>query len=701
MMCPDRSSHTRAWVGIDIGGTFSDVVAIDETGEVITAFKVPSTPDDPAEAVITGLARLEDQLPGLADARLSAAMFHGTTVATNALIQKRGARTALLTTKGCRDVLELRRQARPDLYRLFQRISPPLVDEQWRLEIAERVAFDGSIIQPLQKASVRETVKVLRQGEVEALAICFLHAYANDEHEQDVKRIIEEELPHVDLSLSSEVCPEIGEFERTSTVVVNAYVSSEVRRYLRRLREGMSRYGVNQFHVVKSNGGLTSATNAERYPIHLIESGPAAGIVAVTELGRSKGIQNLIAFDMGGTTAKVGVIQGGRPRLTREFYADRYVGGDDVGGYAIRSPVIDLAEIGAGGGSIAWLDSAGVLKVGPQSAGAQPGPVCYDRGGELPTVTDAHAVLGTLSSDLLEGAPSGLRRDLARAAVEKEIARSLGWTTEQAAHAILEIATANMAEMVRLVTVRRGLDPRDFVLVAYGGAGPLHACDIAREVGIEKVVVPPYPGMFSAMGTIMCEVRYDLIQSLLRKLDTLEPEDVQETFQKLERRAQNLLADEAVPVDPEAVRYFRHLDLRHEGQLHELGIALRQDGIPSREEIEQDFRSAYQDSYGYRLPGSAVELVNVRLEVAFRLWEHEFFPAGSQEVRTPDERERVIAEADGSEVPWQVLARHELESGEEVRGPALIEDVGSVIRVLAGQAAQRDDEGVLIIEETQ
>src|SRR5215218_4670070 len=465
-----------------------------------------------------------------------------------------------------------------------------------------------------------------------------------------------------------------------------------------------SEFGISPSEVVKLGSGENpfgpspAAARAISEDLGLLNRYPEW---TSAELGRSKGMQDLIAFDMGGTTAKVGVIQDGRPRLAREFYADRYVGGDDLGGYAIRSPVIDLAEIGAGGGSIAWLDPAGVLKVGPQSAGSQPGPVCYDRGGELPTVTDAHAVLGTLSSDLLEGAPSGLRRDLARAAVEKEIARSLGWTTEQAAHAILEIATANMAEMVRLVTVRRGLDPRDFVLVAYGGAGPLHACDIAREVGIEKVVVPPYPGMFSAMGTIMCEVRYDLIQSLLRKLDTLEPEDVQETFQKLERRAQNLLADEAVPVDPEAVRYFRHLDLRHEGQLHELGIALRQDGIPSREEIEQDFRSAYQDSYGYRLPGSAVELVNVRLEVAFRLWEHEFFPAGSQEIRTPNERERVIAEADGSEVPWQVLARHELESGEEVRGPALIEDVGSVIRVLAGQAAQRDDEGVLIIEETQ
>ena len=695
-----EASRACAWVGIDIGGTFSDVVVIDETGEVLTAFKVPSTPDDPAEAVITGLNHLKDRLPGLADGRLlPAAVFHGTTVATNALIQKRGAKTALLTTEGCRDVLELRRQARPDLYRLFQRISPPLVDRQWRLEIAERMAFDGSIITPLQKDSVHEAVEILRQGEVEALAICFLHAYANDVHEQDVKRIVEQELPHVDLSLSSDVCPEVGEFERTSTVVINAYVSSEVRRYLRRLRESMSRYGVDQFHVVKSNGGLTSATNAERYPVHLIESGPAAGIVATAELGRLKGIQNLIAFDMGGTTAKVGVVRGRQPHLTREFYADRYAEGDVVGGYAIRSPVIDLAEIGAGGGSIAWLDPADVLKVGPQSAGSQPGPACYDRGGELPTVTDAHAVLGTLSPDLLEGAPSGLRRDLARAAVEKEIARPLDWTMEQSAHAILEIATANMAEMVRLVTVRRGLDPRDFALVAYGGAGPLHACDIAREVGIEKVVVPPYPGMFSAMGTIMCEVRYDLVQSLLQKLSVLEPEYVQEAFQKLEGRAQNLLADEAAPVDPESVRYFRHLDLRHEGQLHELGIALRQGELPSREEIEEDFRSAYHDSYGYRLPGSAVELVNVRLGVVFRLWEHEFFPAGAQKIRTPDERERVIVEADGSEVVWWVLARHELEPGEEVRGPALIEDLGSVIRVLAGQAAQRDDEGVLIIEE--
>lgn len=695
----DGSSRARAWVGIDIGGTFSDVVALDDGGEVISAFKVPSTPEDPAQAVFAGLARLEERLPDLADGQAAVAVFHGTTAATNALIQKRGAKTALLTTDGCRDVLELRRQARPQLYRLFQRVSPPLVEQRWRLEIAERVASDGSVVRPLETDSVREAVEVLREGEIETLAICFLHAYANDEHERSVGRTIEEELPHVDLSLSSDVCPEIGEFERTSTVVVNAYVSLEVRRYLRRLREGMSRYGVERFHVVKSNGGLTSAANAERYPVQLIESGPAAGIVAAAELGRSKGMRDLIAFDMGGTTAKVGVIQDGRPRLAREFYADRYVEGDDAGGYAIRSPVIDLAEIGAGGGSIAWLDPAGVLKVGPQSAGSRPGPACYGRGGEAPTVTDAHCALGTLRSDSSEGEVPSLRPELARAAIEAEIARPLGWSVEHSAHAILEIATASMAEMVRLVTVRRGLDPRDFALVAYGGAGPLHAGDIAREVGVKRVVVPPYPGMFSAIGTLMCEVKYDLVQSLLRKVDALEPEDVREAFRKLEQRARTLLADEAVPVDPESVRYSYHLDLRHEGQLHELGIALRRDGLPSRAEIENDFREAYEDSYGYRLPGSAVELVSVRLEVVFRLWKYGSFPKDAREIRTRTERERAVAEADGSEVRWRVLARHELVPGKEVRGPALIEDAGSVVRVLAGQAARRGDEGVLIIEE--
>lgn len=699
MTRPDEETHPRVWIGIDIGGTFSDVVALDDTGEVISAFKVPSTPDDPAEAVFAGLARLEERLPDLADGRLSAAVFHGTTAATNALIQKRGAKTALLTTDGCRDVLELRRQARPELYRLFQRISPPLIEQRWRLEVAERMAFDGSVVRPLGKDSVREVVEVLREGEIEALAICFLHAYTNDEHERSAERILEEELPHVDLSLSSDVCPEVGEFERTSTVVVNAYVSPEVRRYLRRLREGMNRYGVDRFHVVKSNGGLTSAANAERYPVHLIESGPAAGIIATAELGRSKGLRDLIAFDMGGTTAKVGVIQGGTPRLTREFYADRYVEGDDVGGYAIRSPVIDLAEIGAGGGSIAWLDPAGVLKVGPQSAGSRPGPACYGRGGESPTVTDAHCALGTLRSDPSDGETPKLRPDLARAAIEAEIARPLGWSVEQSAHAILEIATANMAEMVRLVTVRRGLDPRDFVLVAYGGAGPLHAGDIAREVGVARVVVPPYPGMFSAIGTVMCEVKHDLVQSLLRGLDALEPDEVREAFQKLERRAQALLADEAVPVDPGSVHYSRHLDLRHEGQLHELGIALRQDGLPSRQEIEEDFRNVYEDGYGYRLPESPVELVNVRLKVVLRQWRREGFPKDVRETRTPAERERAVAEADGSESPWRVLARHELIPGEEACGPALIEDAGSVVRVLAGQTARRDAEGVLFIEQ--
>ncbi|MGH3318811.1 MAG: hydantoinase/oxoprolinase family protein [Streptosporangiaceae bacterium] len=684
-------AETSLLVGIDIGGTFSDVVALGEDRRIVAAFKVPSTLDDPARAVLAGLARLDERLPGFRE-RFEVAVFHGTTVATNALIQKRGARTALLTTEGCRDVLELRRQARPDLYRLRARVSPPLVDRGWRLEVDERLGADGQVIRPLDPASVREAVEELRRGGVESLAICFLHAYADDAHERATARLVREALPDVDVSVSSELCPEFGEYERTSTVVANAYVSPQVRRYLRRLGDGMGRYGVRRFHVVKSNGGLTSATNAERHPFHLIESGPAAGIAAAAELGRSMGVRDLIAFDMGGTTAKVGVVHDGLPRLARELHADRYVEGEDVGGYVIRSPVIDLAEIGAGGGSVAWLDPAGVLKVGPHSAGSDPGPACYGRGGEDPTVTDAHVVVGTLA----DAGSSDLRPDLARDAIEKRIARPLSLTTERAAHAILEIATAHMAETVRLTTVRRGIDPRGFALVAFGGAGPLHAAEIARDVGVSRVVIPPYPGMFSAIGALMCEVRYDLVQSVLRELAALRPDMLTELFDELERRARALVADEAV--HSAALHFSRHLDLRHAGQLHQVSIALG-DRAPSADEIEADFRRAYNERYGYRLPDSPVEVVAARLEARYPLWTAGAFPGGTYEDQDPGERERRVVGTDGRAATYQVLTRAEMTARELVHGPALIEDAGSVVRVLGGQTIRSVDEGVLVIDE--
>jgi N-methylhydantoinase A len=679
--------------GIDIGGTFSDVVALDGR-RVLAAFKVPSTPDDPAQAVLTGLARLRELVAGPAGGP-EIEVFHGTTVATNALIQKRGARTALLTTRGCRDVLELRRQARPGLYRLRGRISPPLVERRWRLEVAERLGAGGRVFEPIDPDSVRAAAGELRRGGIESLAICFLHAYANDEHEREAERLLRAQLPDLDVSRSSELCPEFGEYERTSTTVVDAYVSPQVRRYLRRLREGTKRHGVVRLHVVKSNGGLTSSANAERRPFELIESGPAAGVAAAAELGRSMGLRDLIAFDMGGTTAKVGVIRGGGVRLAPELQADRYVEGEDFGGYVVKTPVVDLTEIGAGGGSVAWLDPAGVLKVGPQSAGSDPGPAGYGRGGQEPTVTDAHLVVGTLSS-----ANTGclrLRRDLAQGAIAKRVARPLAWTVERASHAILSIATARMAEAVRLATVRRGLDPAGFALVAFGGAGPLHAAELAREVGIRRIVIPPYPAMFSALGTLMCEVRYDLVQSVLRELSALDAGALEERFAELGRRAAALAAEEAAPIDPPSLRRSRYLDLRYLGQLHQVTVPVPDDRL-SREEIERGFQERYAELYGYRLREGRVEVVNVRLEARCPLWAPGPFPGVPREAGRSPERRRLV-DRDGRWTAWPVLARGEAAGREAIRGPALIEDAGSVVKVLDGQTARPSGAGVLVVDE--
>ena len=507
-------------LGIDVGGTFTDVLALDlKTGVVTAAFKLPSTPADPAIAAVAGVDR------HIARSReRPSRVFHGTTVGTNALIERRGARTALISTKGFRDVLALRRQARPRLYDLRPVVSEPLAERELRLEVNERTLADGTICKALETSDVDAIVSALRASNVRSIAICLIHSYANDEHERMLESAVSRAFPDVFITRSSDVCREFREFERTSTTAVNAYIGPAVSKYIENLAKNLGERDVEELAITKSNGGLTSPANAKRFPVHLIESGPAAGIVATAALGRSEGIANLIAFDMGGTTAKAGVVVGGEPKLSTEFYADRFVDGRDVGGYPILSPVIDIIEIGAGGGSIARIDRAGVVKVGPESAGAAPGPAAYGKGGALPTVTDAHVVLGHLAADGFGNEDVKLHPELADAAVSA-LAKPLGWTIWQAAHGILRLATANMAEMVRLATLRRGLDPRDFALVAFGGAGPLHACEIAREVGIPKVLIPLYPGMFSALGTLLGERRHDLGQTYVRRIDEFERRD--------------------------------------------------------------------------------------------------------------------------------------------------------------------------------
>jgi len=679
-------------LGIDVGGTFTDLVAVDRvTGGIVATAKLPSTPADPALGAIAGVDRIMART-GQAPSRV----FHGTTVGTNALIEREGARTALVTTKGFRDVLALRRQARPRLYDLRPRVSEPLAPRELRFEANERVLHDGTIETALMDEEIERIVSLLRTASVEAVAVSLLHAYANDAHERQLAEAIALALPGVFVTRSSDIAREHREYERTSTTTVNAYIGPAVSRYVSHLDRRLAERGVAGLAITKSNGGLTSAENARRIPVHLIESGPAAGVVATAALGRSEGFSHLIAFDMGGTTAKAGVVANGEPRLAPEFTADRFVDGRDVGGYPILSPVIDIIEIGAGGGSIARLDRAGVVKVGPESAGAIPGPAVYARGGDRPTVTDAHVVLGHIAADGFGSEDLRLRPELAEAAIARHIAEPLGWTVHRAAQGILRLATASMAEMVRLSTLRRGLDPRDFVLVASGGAGPLHATEIAREVGIPKVVVPLHPGLFSAIGAMLGERRHDLVQTSVQRVAAADPDQLQSEFARLEERAQDLVRAERIDHECHWVLE-RKVDLRFAGQLFQLTIAADGAGALAPAGLETRFRLRHGEVYGYDLPGHEVEIVSLRLiarapgSVAAAVINPEI-----QHSRAV--RHRRIWSDGSTSMNIQVVARASLRPGATIEGPAIIEDFGATIRVLDGQTALVRNSGVLEIE---
>ncbi len=679
-------------LGIDVGGTFTDILALDrETGSVTAVFKLPSTPVNPADAAVAGVDRFQDRTDDKASA-----IFHGTTVGTNTLIEKRGARTALITTKGFRDVLTLRRQARPRLYDLKPVVSKPLAARELRFEVDERILFDGTIETALTDAEVDRLVHVIRQTGADAVAISLLHAYANDSHERKLADALLDALSDVYVTLSSDVSREFREFERTSTVAINAYIGPAVARYVESLEDQLQERNIDGFAITKSNGGLTSSTNAKRYPVHLIESGPAAGVIATAALGRSEGYANLIAFDMGGTTAKAGVVLDGEPRLSTEFYADRFVDGCDVGGYPIMSPVIDIIEIGAGGGSLARIDRAGVVKVGPESAGAVPGPAAYGKGGEKPTVTDAHVTLGHIATDSFGNEDVCIFPDKATNAIAEHLAEPMGWSVTEAALGILRLANANMAEMVRLATLRRGLDPRDFALVAFGGAGPLHAAEIAREVGIPKVIVPVYPGLFSAIGTILGERRHDLVQTHLKRVGEIDRNALLDGFGDLQQKADELMRAEA-PVDSASVTIERGIDLRFEGQLFELNVPAESDADLAPATLEQRFRAKHTEVYGFDLPAHKVEIVNLRLIAHSPVWSGARVRqrVGAEHI---SRRRRDVWVAADEKTEMDAVARCSLQPGASLTGPVIIEDFGATIRVLEGQAVTASDTGTLTIE---
>ncbi|MCW5850274.1 MAG: hydantoinase/oxoprolinase family protein [Anaerolineae bacterium] len=633
------SRETRLRIGADVGGTFTDVVILDDAGHVWTD-KVLSTPPEFEQAVLQSVARLLARLE--ADGQAVTEVAHGTTVATNAVLEHRGALTALITTRGFRDVLELRRIRAPQMYDLFWEKPRPLVERYLRFELTERLSATGEVVTPLNRDDLAQICARLQQAGVESVAVCLIHAYANPEHEQIVGNTLAECLPGVQVSLSHQVLRERKEYERTATTVVNAYVRPVMQHYVGALREGLNEQGVDApLLIMQSAGGLTPAEDAAVRPVYVLESGPAAGVLAALALVQRQGLSNAITLDVGGTTAKASIIEDGQIAYSPEYEVgaslsagNRLVGG---GGELIRAPSIDIAEVGAGGGSIAWLDPAGGLRVGPQSAGARPGPVCYGRGGQAPTVTDANVVLGYIRPGRLADGSVSVDLDAARRAVHDQVAHPLGLDLLHAADGIHRIANARTMRALRAVSTERGRDPRDFTLVAFGGAGPIHAASLARELGVRRVVIPPLPGLFSALGLLFSGVEHHDVRSCRLSGDALTEAALAALRADMEHGMLAQFAAEGFPADQ--VKLSAYADVRFLGQASEIRLPL-EDGRPRTDDrgrttedgggrtkdelpttdyrllttLHGAFLAEHERLYGHRSdPDNPIEVVAVRL----------------------------------------------------------------------------------------
>ena len=698
MTAPPQPPRYR--LGVDIGGTFTDATLVDEvTGEVRIG-KVPTTPDDPADGF---MAAVQQVLSGAGVAPAAVRyVVHSTTVATNAIIEGTVAPTGFITTAGFRDLLEIARQVRPTLYDLRFEKPPPLVPRHRCFGVPERLDARGQVLTPLDEAAVRSAAAALREAGVAAVAVCFLHAYANPAHEQRAGAIVREVFPAAVVSLSAEVAPEFREYLRASTTVINAAVQPIVATYLRTIEARLRAAGLTaELLVMQSSGGVYTFAAARERPVFMVESGPAAGVVAAAYLGTTLGYRDVISFDMGGTTAKAGLVQDGRPRVTKDYEvgaAARAGSGSGRGsGYPIRTPVIDLVEIGAGGGSIAWVDSGGALRVGPRSAGADPGPACYGRGGVEPTITDANLVLGRLNPEAILGGALALNVERARRAIEEQCARRLGLDVVTVAHGIVEIANAAMVGALRLVSVQRGYDPRDFVLIAFGGAGPVHANRLAAELAIPVTLIPMSPGTTSALGLLVTDLEHEYAVTLLARLDGLDVGAVEAAFERLATEGRAALRREGVP--PAEMAFRRGADLRYVGQSYELTVPLP-DGEFGPDQlvwVRDAFHAAHERAYGFSAPDEPVELVNLRLTAVGAIAKprlRELAPGQDAAVARTATRSVYFAER-GGYVDCPIYDRYRLGAGAVVAGPAIVEEFDSTSVIHPGYQARVDRYGNL------
>ncbi|MCY3891446.1 MAG: hydantoinase/oxoprolinase family protein [bacterium] len=674
-------------LGIDIGGTFTDVVMIDRSDGSICTAKVLTTPDDPAAGVLDGIAEL------LAEAGYDppevSQVVHATTLATNLILERKGGPVAYVTTAGFGDILIIGNERKGDAekYDLFYTKQPPIVPRRRTVDVVERTGADGSVVVPLDDEQARASLAdLLAREPVEAVAVCFLHSYANGDHERQVADIIAELNPDLYVAVSSEVWPEYRELPRACTTVMSAYVGPTVTRYIARLDEELARQGIGaRLQIMGSSGGIISAATVARRPVQLVESGPAAGVMAAAHIGRLSGIDDLISFDMGGTTAKAGLVRDGQAAIAHEFF----VGGTASSGvkqintgYPIKIPVIDLAEVGAGGGSIAYLDSGGALRVGPDSAGAEPGPACYDRGGGQPTVTDADLVLGYLNPNFFLGGRMAIRADLAHAALA-ELAEPMGLTPEEAAAGVYEVVNATMAAAVRVVTLERGIDPRDFTLLASGGAAGVHVARLAEEFGITTVVVPANPGVGSAVGLLASDVVTDHVRTQVIDSVDADASVVNAIYTELEAVAVAEIGAEGFTADEIVLE--REIDVRYHHQAHELTVPLH--GV-NLDEAAAAFNELYEELYGIR-QADPVEFVNYRVRVVGPVPKPDW-STDQVAPQPPVPLSYRPAWFDGEMADTPVYRRHTFLPGPTVAGPAIIEETSSTVVVPEGWTASTD-----------
>jgi N-methylhydantoinase A len=683
-------------IGIDVGGTFTDMVLVDDASGKVSYTKTSTTPKDLAQGVINGI----DKILGIAGAKLEDVDYivgaHGSTIGTNALIERKGAKVGLITTRGFRDVLEIGRVQRPPegIYDFNVDNPLPLVPRYLRLGVTERVDRDGNVLVPLNEAEVEEAVRFFKSEGVEAVAICFLFSFLNPEHERRAAEICKSIYPEVLVSLSSELAPEFREYERTSTTVLNAYLQPLTIRYIDNLLNRVqAKYGSKiDLRIMQASGGTMAADMARINAVRMVNSGPAGGAMAAAYVGRLTEEDHIVSVDMGGTSFDIGLIVGGTPRITSDSKFE---------GFPVKIPIVDVHAIGAGGGSIAWLDVGGVLNVGPQSAAADPGPACYRRGGTEPTVTDANVVLGRINPGYFLGGEMELDYDLAYKAIESRIAKPMGISVEDAALGIIKVVNANMEKGISVNSIQKGYDVREFALVAFGGAGPLHAVQLARDLSMKSAIIPTVCGNLSALGLLVSDRRYDYVQTMVELSAKLDLDAVSRIYQELEARGVEQLRSERVADKDIEVHWLA--DMRYEGQSYELTIPVPRKRRLSRsdiDEVERAFHDAHLRIFAYSSVDEQIEFVNLRVVVVGKT-PPVHFPR--QESAGPDARpalksyRKVMFEGLGW-VDTPIYERDLLRAGNVVEGPAVIEETVSNTLVLPGSSATVDPYGNLIVK---